>query len=794
MNAVRGALERLLRGDLQGGDDIALAVLVLAALLSLVHFLTMLVTRWGDRHTAFKSFVASLLVHCVCLFSFQIFTPLISAENGELERVPSEPDLVIDVLPRDVSESATAEPDPESVPLADRPNQLMPELKRLEQPEPEREAGVMPERESGRQGPLSTNAPTVSQFETRPMEPLEAPRESTTAAAAPKAADPAAELETIFESSLADLATAASPRMAVESSGLPERSDRVEPAGPREAPELEFSAEAPSIPIATSPATSPDSAMLALPELSTEEASSIRRRPSPSALPLAAVPDPVAAGGEMSSSDVAASLGIRSRLPRPERPVSERAEIAMPERFRGGGEIGIGGPISRRDARGLPVPRVATGVGAAGALSSAEELLERDMQLQPNLRGGPPEVYQLRSPGRRRAAALEYGGTPESEVAVERSLQWLASVQSADGHWDASDFGSGLVERDENGTNREFAGREADTGVTGLAILCYLGAGYTHEQGPYASVVDRGLDWLLRQQGRDGNLFGRAELFAQMYCHAIATYAIGEACGLVRPARPESALGADGLTLGLSEDAERQERLVTEERLRRSLALAVRFILSRQDAASGGWRYEPGQSGDMSMLGWQLMALKSAELAGIPVPGRVRTAIEGFMSRAAQGESGGLFGYLPMQAEGDASARRVTPAMTAEALFSRQVLGVRKDAPGVLEAVRYLGRNGPALSEKNFYYWYYGSLAMYQQGGREWDLWNERVRELLISEQVSTGPYAGTWDATDLWGRYGGRLYSTTFATLTLEVYYRFLPLHRDGALLQDRGTGGSER
>ena len=793
MSVFRGLLERLLRGELEGSDDIALVLLASAALLSLVHFLTMLVTRWGDRHTAFKSFVGSLLVHCVCLFSFQVFTPLISAESGESERAVAEPDVVIEVIPRDLGEAATAEPDPESVALADRPNQLMPELRRLEQPEPEREAGAMPERESGRQGSVTTSASTVSQFESRPMAELEVPRESVAASAAPEAADPASELETIFEASLADLNTAASGRMAKEAGETVERVDRVQPDGPRAAPELKFGAEPPAPLIATLPAASPDLAMLALPTESTEESESIRRRTGPVELPMVSVPEPVAAGGGLPSTDAGARLGIRSRLPRPERAKSERAEVSMPERFRGAGEIGIG-MTGRQGAGSLPLPRVSAGVSASGALSSAESMLERDMRQQPSLRAGPEKVYELRGPGRRRAAALEFGGTAESEGAVERSLRWLASVQSADGRWDASDFGSGLVEKDENGTNREFAGREADTGVTGLVILCYLGAGYTHEQGPYAAVVNRALDWLLRQQGRDGNLFGRSELFAQMYCHAIATYAIGEACGLLRPTRPEFVVGADGPEPVLSEGVVGVERRVTEERLRRGLALAVRFILARQDSMSGGWRYQPGQAGDVSMLGWQLMALKSAELAGIPIAGEVRSRIEEFLTRAAQGDSGGLFGYLPPGAEGDAGARRVSPAMTAEALFSRQMLGIRKDAAGVLEAVSYLGRNGPALADKNFYYWYYGSLAMYQQGGREWDLWNERVRELLIAEQVVNGPYAGTWDATDIWGRYGGRLYATTFATLTLEVYYRFLPLHREGLLMEGGEVGDAAR
>ena len=38
--------------------------------------------------------------------------------------------------------------------------------------------------------------------------------------------------------------------------------------------------------------------------------------------------------------------------------------------------------------------------------------------------------------------------------------------------------------------------------------------------------------------------------------------------------------------------------------------------------------------------------------------------------------------------------------------------------------------------------------------------------------------FAGSWDPSGPWGRYGGRLYSTAISTLTLEVYYRLLPLY----------------
>jgi hypothetical protein len=93
--------------------------------------------------------------------------------------------------------------------------------------------------------------------------------------------------------------------------------------------------------------------------------------------------------------------------------------------------------------------------------------------------------------------------------------------------------------------------------------------------------------------------------------------------------------------------------------------------------------------------------------------------------------------------------------------------------------VQYLLDHQPRLSELNLYYWYYGTLAMYQYGGKPGERWNAAVRDPLIDQQVADGDNAGSWDPNGPWGRYGGRLYSTAVATLTLEVYYRLLPLYR---------------
>ncbi|MCA9039887.1 MAG: hypothetical protein KDA65_06005, partial [Planctomycetaceae bacterium] len=87
--------------------------------------------------------------------------------------------------------------------------------------------------------------------------------------------------------------------------------------------------------------------------------------------------------------------------------------------------------------------------------------------------------------------------------------------------------------------------------------------------------------------------------------------------------------------------------------------------------------------------------------------------------------------------------------------------------------------NLPSRREYNLYYWYYGTLAMYQHGGKDWNTWNNSLRDRIVAEQRRTGEFAGSWEPRSKWAPYGGRIYTTALSTLCLEVYYRFLPLYR---------------
>lgn len=359
-------------------------------------------------------------------------------------------------------------------------------------------------------------------------------------------------------------------------------------------------------------------------------------------------------------------------------------------------------------------------------------------------RADVPPVYADRTDARRGAAALARGGSEATERAVQAALAWLVRAQASDGRWDASAHGAGTG-RAPGGQHDGSVGARSDTGVSGLALLAFLGAGTTHRSGPDAATVERGLRFLLDVQRDDGSLAGDAEFFAGLYCHGMATLALAECC----------ALSGDGA-------------------LRTPLERAVRHTLAAQHPITGGWRYAPGDRGDTSQLGWQVLVLSAARQAGLGGFDAAETGARTFLQGVSSGQAGGLAAYRP--------GERPSVAMTAEALVCRLFLGMPVDHPAAREALDFIGRHPPDPRRPNAYTWYYATLASFHSGGDQWHRWNQALQAALLPlQRGGDGPHAGSWDPDPVWGGHGGRVYATAVAALTLEVYYRYLPIHQRG-------------
>ena len=354
-------------------------------------------------------------------------------------------------------------------------------------------------------------------------------------------------------------------------------------------------------------------------------------------------------------------------------------------------------------------------------------------------------------------------GGPATEEAIERGLAYLSRIQNEDGSWSLQGHGDPIMLR-------------SDTAATGLCLLAFQGAGYTHLQHQHAETVSKGLKWLIDNQRSSGNLYRREDKNSDgnvmFYSHGIASLAMCEAYGMTQ-----------------------------DRELRRPAQDALNYIIKTQHHIRGGWRYVPQFSSDTSVTGWMMMALKSGELAGLEVPQETYHRITEWLDEAQDPDRSDLYRYDPYAPDTDAQrhGRNPTPTMTAVGILMRMYNGWRRNEPAMKSAAEYLLHFPPRLSRevrrgakvrtlslRDGYYWYYATQVMFHMGGDYWERWNRYLNPLLLDTQITVGPEAGSWDPNrptpDLWAPYAGRVYVTTMNLLNLEVYYRHLPIYEDTA------------
>ena len=351
-----------------------------------------------------------------------------------------------------------------------------------------------------------------------------------------------------------------------------------------------------------------------------------------------------------------------------------------------------------------------------------------------------------RSNGNRRGLALGNGGSKESEAAVDAALVWFAAHQAVDGSWSTE-----MTDKPCNGQCRHGTvevGAPKRIAATGLALLCFLGAGHTHKQGDYRDVVYKALNYLSRsiktsisnvRDIRPNGRFLDDSSQYEMYEHGIAVLALCEAYEM------------------------------TEDSILRVPCEAGIDFIQRSQHADGSWGYRPGTSGDLSIVGWQMMALKSAKKIGLKVRPEVVQRVDKFLD-SQQSESGAYYGYRSTQKEA---------CTTSIGLLLRLYRGWSRTDPRIIKGTQYIADLGP--SSDGIYYDYYATQLLYHMKFEKWAQWNETSRDYLVREQATEGHEKGSWYfGRSHFNQVGGRLYCTAMATLTLEVYYRFMPIYAD--------------
>jgi hypothetical protein len=327
------------------------------------------------------------------------------------------------------------------------------------------------------------------------------------------------------------------------------------------------------------------------------------------------------------------------------------------------------------------------------------------------------------------------------EDAVDRGLAFLARTQAKDGSWR-----SGIGQFPRPGARGE---PEGDPAITALAVMAFLSAGHVPGEGLYGDRIENGVRYVLQKQLPNGLFASRNLGGVEMYYHGICTLMLAEVVGMT-----------DGRGA---------------EELRAKLQRALKIILEAQRRNTtndrGGWRYGVGGTdADLSVTGWQFLALRAAKNVGCDVPGDRIEAALAYVKRCFDPKSGG-FTYT--------AYGRVTEPCTGVGILCLELGG--KDSHLSTEAVRaaaYLSKNPLTILQPHFYYGvYYVAQAMFQVGDDTWKAYRPKLHQLLLRDNSPT--IDGSWGDRPIGDSNYGQPYATAMAVLALTVEYRYLPIYQ---------------
>ncbi len=410
--------------------------------------------------------------------------------------------------------------------------------------------------------------------------------------------------------------------------------------------------------------------------------------------------------------------------------------------------------------KALPLLEEAARSGDVERAARANEAIRRITKIA--FRGGDLFAGRRESKG---DSVLQAGGGRETEDAVLHALKWLSRHQGADGSWGAR------THVEECGKHPRYAGgsceaprsvpEDFDAGVTGLAVLAFTGAGFSHlskdtyDGVSFGDVVRKGVQWIMSKQDPEGCLASRnAQKY--MYSHATAALALAEAYAMSG------------------------SRLLVDQAQK-----AADFTVAAQNRGKG-WRYSfRCGDNDTSVTFWAAWGLFVARKAGLRVPDAALEGARAWVEEVTE-EAYGRVGYTH-KGTGKVFVPGLNEnfdhheSLTAMGALVRMAAGGRLGEPQVTMGLDLLLRDKPSWGRNStdFYYWHLGTMAMFQHDGpegRRWKAWNEDVKKALIENQrlAGAGCETGSWAPVGRWCGEGGRVYATAINALTLETYYRY--------------------
>jgi hypothetical protein len=344
--------------------------------------------------------------------------------------------------------------------------------------------------------------------------------------------------------------------------------------------------------------------------------------------------------------------------------------------------------------------------------------------------------------------------TPEEiRQALIKALDFLASKQQKDGTWP-----------------------RYEEAYASLSLMAFIGAKCI--QKDYSANIKGAIGYLKSQYkpsskypegSKDADYYGGQLGTDNMYEHAIATLGLIEALVDLNDSSLEP-IAQDGINLIIrSQNTEHKPQ-------------TLKGPIKPDNRYYGGWRYSPDSTdSDISLTGWQILALKAAVNAGFSVPDYSFPLAAQFV-RSLQGKEDGSFRYDSPGDRGDSCARAGMGAL------SLQLCGLPQD-PAVPPALRFMQDYAPRWNVEEpgdgypFYYWYYGTRAMYLSGGDDWRIWKDWMCRFLVDHQNQDGSWDGTRNEEKL------DIYRVALGALMLEFCCGHVPIYMSPVKRLGSGT-----
>ncbi len=350
-----------------------------------------------------------------------------------------------------------------------------------------------------------------------------------------------------------------------------------------------------------------------------------------------------------------------------------------------------------------------------------------------------------------------------------------SSVVFAEGEWEVTPASERALQKGLEWLARnqgpEGNWNSNNLGLVGMGALAFLSAGYLPGRGRYGNTVQRALNYMTRNAKPSG-LLNIANAQHDMYNHGLAAFALGQAYGMTN-----------------------------DKALNKVLDKALKLISNTQ-AEDGGWDYRARRQGrghDLSLVVMQAKALRGAMDSGLEVsPEVVGSAIQSVRRyyKTRSGKNGLTNPKAAMLEAGQFTYNGGggTLAMAAAGVVCLQEFGQYGDwrigknldviQAAIGKAAKPGSRNG-SVPCGDAYTLYYVGQALYQVGGKRWRESYPRLRDYLVASQMLS---AGESSQDGLWrgGRVGGvpgDMYGTAVACFVLSMPNRYLPILQEGKI-----------